>query len=80
MLAGNFGGDDEPLVFFGPALDAEQARYAYIDLQRVAPRTSAQAEALEIDLPGKPGQAQVGLVSGGVNPMPCAWHRIGGLL
>ena len=34
MLAGDFGGDDDPSVFFGPALDAEQARHAYIDLQR----------------------------------------------
>ena len=36
MLAGDFGGDDDPLIFFGPALDNEQARYAYIDLQRDA--------------------------------------------
>jgi sarcosine oxidase subunit alpha len=34
MLAGDFGGDDDPLVFFGPALDDERARCAYIDLQR----------------------------------------------
>jgi len=34
MLAGDFGGDDDPSVFFGPALDDEQARHAYIDLQR----------------------------------------------
>jgi len=34
MLAGDFGGDDVPLVFFGPTLDTEQARHAYIDLQR----------------------------------------------
>ena len=34
MLAGDFGGDDDPSVFFGPALDEEQARHAYIDLQR----------------------------------------------
>jgi sarcosine oxidase subunit alpha len=34
MLAGDFGGDDDPSVFFGPALDAGQARHAYIDLQR----------------------------------------------
>lgn len=34
MLAGDFGGDDDPVVFFGPTLDAEQARTAYIDLQR----------------------------------------------
>jgi sarcosine oxidase, subunit alpha len=36
MLAGDFGGDDEPMVFFGPPLDPEQARHAYIDLQRDA--------------------------------------------
>ncbi|MDP4284059.1 MAG: glycine cleavage T C-terminal barrel domain-containing protein [Bacteroidota bacterium] len=36
MLAGDFGGDDDPAVFFGPALDDEQARHAYIDLQRDA--------------------------------------------
>jgi sarcosine oxidase subunit alpha len=34
MLAGDFGDDDDPLVFFGPALDPEQSRHAYIDLQR----------------------------------------------
>ena len=34
MLSGDFGGDDSPSVFFGPELDAEQARHAYIDLQR----------------------------------------------
>ena len=34
MLAGDFGGDDDPLAFFGPALDSTQARCAYIDLQR----------------------------------------------
>lgn len=34
MLAGDFGGDDDPSVFFGPTLDADQARTAYIDLQR----------------------------------------------
>lgn len=34
MLAGDFGGDDDPAVFFGPVLDSEQARSAYIDLQR----------------------------------------------
>ncbi|MBX2925474.1 MAG: (2Fe-2S)-binding protein [Chitinophagaceae bacterium] len=34
MLAGDFGGDDDPAVFFGPTLDAEQARSAFIDLQR----------------------------------------------
>jgi len=34
MLAGDFGGDDEPSVFFGPVLDSEQDRHAYIDLQR----------------------------------------------
>lgn len=36
MLAGDFGGDDDPTVYFGPDLDAEQSRYAYIDLQRDA--------------------------------------------
>ena len=36
MLAGDFGGDDDPLVFFGPALDEEQSCFAYIDLQRDA--------------------------------------------
>lgn len=36
MLAGDFGGDDDPMTFFGPALNDEQARYAYIDLQRDA--------------------------------------------
>lgn len=36
MLAGDFGGDDDPSVFFGPALDPVQARHAYIDLQRDA--------------------------------------------
>lgn len=34
MLAGDFGEDDDPMAFFGPVLDAEQARCAYIDLQR----------------------------------------------
>lgn len=34
MLAGDFGGDDAPTVFFGPTLDSEQAHHAYIDLQR----------------------------------------------
>jgi sarcosine oxidase subunit alpha len=34
MLAGEFGGDDDPSVFFGPPLDPEHARHAYIDLQR----------------------------------------------
>ncbi|HRO44807.1 glycine cleavage T C-terminal barrel domain-containing protein [Agriterribacter sp.] len=34
MLAGDFGGDDDPAVYFGPTLDAEQARHAYIDFQR----------------------------------------------
>jgi sarcosine oxidase subunit alpha len=34
MVAGDFGGDDDPSVFFGPELDTEQSRYAYIDLQR----------------------------------------------
>jgi sarcosine oxidase, subunit alpha len=36
MLAGDFGGDDDASVFFGPVLNAEQARHAYIDLQRDA--------------------------------------------
>ncbi|MBZ5857711.1 2Fe-2S iron-sulfur cluster-binding protein [Flavihumibacter profundi] len=36
MLAGDFGGDDDPSVYFGPALDEEQSRHAYIDLQRDA--------------------------------------------
>ena len=36
MLAGDFGGDDDPMVFFGPPLDPGQARHAYIDLQRDA--------------------------------------------
>ena len=36
IVAGDFGGDDKPLVFFGPALDSNQSRYAYIDLQRDA--------------------------------------------
>jgi sarcosine oxidase, subunit alpha len=34
MLAGDFGGDDDPSLFFGPELDSDQARQAYIDLQR----------------------------------------------
>ena len=34
MLAGDFGDDDEPSVYFGPALDEEQTRHSYIDLQR----------------------------------------------
>lgn len=36
MLAGDLGGDDAPAVFFGSALNDEQARHAYIDLQRDA--------------------------------------------
>ena len=36
MLAGDFGGDDDPLPFFGPKLNDEQAFHAYIDLQRDA--------------------------------------------
>src|SRR5258706_12913151 len=36
MLAGDFGGDDDPSAFFGPALDPGQSRHAYIDLQRDA--------------------------------------------
>jgi sarcosine oxidase, subunit alpha len=34
MLAGDFGDDDDPSVFFGPTLDSQQAHHAYIDLQR----------------------------------------------
>ncbi|MEO5888817.1 MAG: glycine cleavage T C-terminal barrel domain-containing protein [Ferruginibacter sp.] len=34
MLAGDFGADDDPSVFFGPELNPEQASHAYIDLQR----------------------------------------------
>lgn len=36
MLAGDFGSDDDPAVFFGPELNVDQARQAYIDLQRDA--------------------------------------------
>ena len=36
MLSGDFGGDDNPSVFFGPVLNLEQSRQAYIDLQRDA--------------------------------------------
>ena len=52
-----------------------------IDL-RVAPGTSTQAavaEALGMDLPGKPGQTR-GQYPVEVKPMPCALHRTGGLL
>ncbi|PWU05132.1 MAG: ferredoxin [Bacteroidetes bacterium] len=34
MLAGDFGGDDDPAIFFGPELNKEQSLRAYIDLQR----------------------------------------------
>lgn len=34
MLSGEFGDEDNPLTFFGPALDPNQAKHAYIDLQR----------------------------------------------
>lgn len=34
MLAGEFGDDDDAMVFFGPELNDEQALHAYIDLQR----------------------------------------------
>jgi len=34
MLAGDFAGDDDPAVFFGPMLDNDQDRRAYIDFQR----------------------------------------------
>ncbi len=36
MLAGKFGGDDEPAVFFGPELTADQAVDAFVDFQRDA--------------------------------------------
>jgi sarcosine oxidase, subunit alpha len=36
MLAGDFGSDDDTSVFFGPLLNPDQARHAYIDLQRDA--------------------------------------------
>lgn len=36
MLSGDFGGNDDPTVFFGPMLDSEKSRDAYIDLQRDA--------------------------------------------
>ena len=36
MLAGEFGGDDDPAIFFGPTLNDEQSRVAYIDFQRDA--------------------------------------------
>ena len=53
-----------------------------IDL-RVAPGTSTQAavaEALGIDLPGKPGQTRGYQYPVELKPMPCALHRTGGLL
>jgi sarcosine oxidase, subunit alpha len=34
MLAGDFGGDDNAATFFGPMLNSDQERHAYIDLQR----------------------------------------------
>jgi sarcosine oxidase, subunit alpha len=36
MLAGEFGDDDDTMLFFGPELNTEQSQYAYIDLQRDA--------------------------------------------
>ena len=36
MLAGEFGGDDDPAIFFGLTLNVEQSRVAYIDFQRDA--------------------------------------------
>ena len=36
MLAGDFGGDDEPAVFFGPPIPADQAQDAFVDFQRDA--------------------------------------------
>ena len=36
MLAGKFGGDDEPAVFFGPELTVDQAVDAFVDFQRDA--------------------------------------------
>ena len=36
MLAGDFGGDDSPAIFFGPDLTAEQAKIAFVDHQRDA--------------------------------------------
>jgi sarcosine oxidase subunit alpha len=36
MLAGDFGGEDDPMIFFGPDLNDEQSQHAYIDLQRDA--------------------------------------------
>ena len=34
MVAGDFGGDDSPAVFFGPAQTAEQKPDAFVDFQR----------------------------------------------
>ncbi len=36
MLAGDFGGDDDAAVFFGPELTTEQALVAFVDFQRDA--------------------------------------------
>jgi len=36
MLAGEFGSDDDPVIFFGPTLNDKQSRVAYIDFQRDA--------------------------------------------
>ncbi len=36
MVAGKFGGDDEPATYFGPELTEEQAKDAFVDFQRDA--------------------------------------------
>jgi sarcosine oxidase subunit alpha len=36
MVAGDFGGDDSPAIFFGPAQTEEQALSAFVDFQRDA--------------------------------------------
>jgi len=36
MLAGEFGGDDDAAIFFGPELSTEQALVAFVDYQRDA--------------------------------------------
>jgi sarcosine oxidase, subunit alpha len=36
MLAGEFGGDDDAAIFFGPKLSSEQALVAFVDYQRDA--------------------------------------------
>jgi len=37
MLSGDFAEDDQPMVFFGPILDQQQAEVAFVDHQRDAP-------------------------------------------